>query len=224
MLNDVKHSDGIKEMLFFIFASPIKTCRHKLSKSEKAIQIKNLNTFAIKLTIFLLLFLLSQVAIAQENKSTTLPTPKGKDLLFFLQRTPDVNTVIYELNYKADGTIDCKAPVKGSWLRYAEGGDYKNLSSFEKKFAYGVKCKAIGNGAFEIRLAAYQKIVLYLLKSKEDQQYKMYIKDEGKNLLLKRVFVKINGGSFWFPKVVYIDLFTVNSDTGIEILKRINLG
>ncbi len=223
MLHDVKQSDGLKEMLFFIFASPAKIYRHKLNKAEKAVKTKPMGKWIVKIAVFAIMLLLSQLLFAQERTVTPLPTPKSKDLLFFLQRTPDANTVIYELNYKSDGVIDSQSPIKGSWIRYEENGKTKALTGIEKKFAYGVKCKALGNDVYEIRLAAYQKMPMYLLKSETDQQYRMYIKDEGKNLLLKRVFVKINGGSFWFPKVQYIDLFTTNSDTGKEILKRINI-
>lgn len=225
MLKDIKHSDGIKEMLFFIFASPGKIYRHKLQQTPKTvIEEKKNHHWMLKVALIMGLLVLSQLLFAQENKTANLPTPKSKDLLFFLQRTPDANTVIYELNYKSDGSINQEDPVKGSWIRYEEQGKYQDLTGVEKKFAYGVKCKALGNDQFEIRLVAYKKMPLYLIKSESDQKYRMYIKDEGKNLLLKRVFVKINGGSFWFPKVQYIDLFTVNSESGAEVLKRINMG
>ena len=226
MLYDVKHSDGIKEMLFFVFASPGKVYRYKLDRAKKETFIAkpvNKLTISISTALIIVMLLLSQFVVAQQTNPASLPTPKGKDLLFFLQRTPDANTVIYEVNYKSDGLIDPNLPVKGSWIRYAENGQCKALTGIEKKFAYGVKCKAIGNDVYEIRLAAYQKMPMYLLKS-ADQKYRMYIKDEGKNLLLKRVFVKVNGGSFWFPKVQYIDLFTIHCDTGAEMMKRINLG
>jgi hypothetical protein len=70
---------------------------------------------------------------------------------------------------------------------------------------------------------AYKKMPLYLKRSETDNKYKIYIKDEGRDYLLKRVFVRVRGGSFWFPKVEYIDLITVNSASGIEFLKRINI-
>jgi hypothetical protein len=160
---------------------------------------------------------------AVEAETSALPTPIGENLLFFLQRNPDANTVIYELNFKSEGVLDRENPVKGSWIRYAEQGKYKELTGIERRFAYGVKCKALENGEFEIRLVAYKKLPLYLKRSEIDNKYKIYIKDEGKDLLLKRVFVRVNGGSFWFPKVEYIDLITVNSASGIEILKRIEI-
>lgn len=231
MLKDLRQSDGLKECLFFIFASPGKIYRHKLNRGNVPVPLhhnhpKMKQTALLRNAAVILTFLIlwSQVLSARQCQTAhpELPTPKGKDLLFFLQRTPDANTVIYELNYKSAGVLDPDAPVKASWIRYSEQGQCKSLSSIEEKFAYGVKCKQIGNDAYEIRLTAYKKLPLYLLKSEKDDKYHIYIEDEGRHLLLKRVFVKVNGGSFWFPKVTYIDLITTNSETGIELLKRIN--
>lgn len=169
-----------------------------------------------------MLLLLNQLSYAQKRiEAQKLPNPKSNNLLFFLQRDPDANTVVYELNYNTDGTLYQNNPIKGSWIRYEEDQKFKALSSIEEKFAYGIKSKPIGNDEYEIRLVAYKKMPLYLRKSEEDNKYHIYIKDEGKDLLLKRVFVRVNGGTFWFPKVQYIDLITTNSESGMEILKRI---
>ena len=223
MLQDVKNSSSWREMFFFIFASPGKIYHRKLTNANvTVVKVKKNQKLLIKAAIFWIILLLSPLLYGQNLKETSLPIPTGKNLLFFLQRTPDANTVIYELNFKDDGAIDDRNPVKGSWIRYADNGKCKDLTSIEKQFAYGVKSKALGNDQFEIRLAAYKNIPIYLFKAHADQKYYIYIKDEGKNLLLKRVFVKVNGGSFWFPKVAYIDLFTVHSETGKEFLKRIN--
>lgn len=225
MLQDIKQSDGLKELLFFIFASPAKIYKHK---SDKTLQLfkapddnpKKLLKFV--LIIIAMILLLSQTSDAQPAvDQSKLPTPKGCNLLFFLQRDPDANTVVYELNYNSDGTLQQNDPIKGSWIRYNEGQQFKELTAIEKKFAYGIQSKPIGDDEYEIRLVAYKKMPMYLKKSEIDNRYHIYIKDEGKDLLLKRVFVRVNGGSFWFPKVQYIDLITTNSTTGIEILKRI---
>jgi sterol desaturase/sphingolipid hydroxylase (fatty acid hydroxylase superfamily) len=237
MIKDVKQSDGIRQMLFFIFASPGKIYRHKLDHSEKkkvsssssSSSAKNTLKFAGILLMIILLVSESLHVFSQplkkgyEQETSGLPTPKGENLLFFLQRNPDANTVIYELNFKSDGVLDRENPVKGSWIRYTEQIKYKELTGIERRFAYGVKCKALPNDEYEIRLVAYKKMPLYLKRSEIDNKYKIYIKDEGKDLLLKRVFVRVNGGSFWFPKVEYIDLITVNSASGMEFLKRIEI-
>lgn len=220
MFNDVKSSKGLKDALFFIFASPGKIHNRKLiAIPVQQKQIIRRNYYKVIAILAGLLLLFASSAVAQQT--AMLPTPVGRNLLFFLQRTPDANTVIYEINFKKDGTIDPEKPVVGSWIRYEEDKKCKPLTGIEQRFAYGVKCKPIGKDEFEIRLVAYKKMPLYLLKSATDNTYKMYIKNGKDNLLLKRVFVKVDGGSFWFPKVQYIDLITAHSETGKEIIKRI---
>lgn len=175
----------------------------------------------VLITIAITLIFNKNIAAQDTVNQGRLPTPKSCNLLFFLQRDPDANTVVYELNYNSDGTLQKKNPIKGSWVRYEEKQKFQELTAIEKKFAYGVLSKPIGDDEFEIRLVAYKKMPMYLKRSETDHQYHIYIKDEGKDLLLKRVFVRVNGGIFWFPKVQYIDLITTNSATGMEILKRI---
>ncbi|MEJ5995755.1 DUF4833 domain-containing protein [Pedobacter sp. Du54] len=213
---------GLKEALFFIFASPSEIYKRKLLVIPALGQKKVHRKYSKAVAILAILLLLLTNAI-KGQQVTALPTPVGKNLLFFLQRTPDANTVIYEINFKKDGRIDPKKPVVGSWIRYEEEQKYKPLTNIEQRFAYGVKCKPLGNDEFEIRLVAYKKMPMYLLRSDIDHSYKMYIKNGNENLLLKRVFVKVDGGSFWFPKVKYIDLITANSETGKEIIKRISI-
>lgn len=231
MLQDIRQSDGLKELLFFMFASPAKVYRHKLEQQASPVNADRLpsgrrraRSWYFAGFLILLIILLCQVSPAQSSSpEPALPTPRSEHMLFFLQRDPDANTVIYELNYDHEGRLDQKRPVKGSWIRYAEDGRCKALTMVENKFAYGVKCKPLGNEEYEIRLMAYKKMPLYLKRSEQDRKYRIYIRDEGKDYLLKRIFVRVNGGSFWFPKVEYIDLITVNSASGIEIMKRINI-
>ncbi len=169
-----------------------------------------------------IILLFNSISYAQnEIDQTKLPSPKGCNMLFFLQRDPDANTVVYELNFNSDGTLQKNSPIKVSWIRYEEKQKFKELTAIEQKFAYGILSKLIADDEYEIRLVAYKKMPMFLKKSETDQKYHIYIKDEGKDLLLKRVFVRVNRGSFWFPKVQYIDLITTNSTTGMEILKRI---
>jgi hypothetical protein len=207
MLQDIKHNDGIKELLFFICASPSKTYKHKPGKalqlaSPKTIAKRLLRTVLILITIILLL---SQFSNAQEQVAFQIP----KSSLFYIQRSPETKTIIYELNYNSNGTLSPNDPIKGFWLQNNKVQKLEPLSAREKKHEYGIQSKAIGNDEYEIRLRAYKKMPLYLKKSAVDNNYRLFIKDEGKNVLLKRVFIKLNRGTFWFPKLQYIDLITL---------------
>jgi len=59
------------------------------------------------------------------------PIPKEDDQLFYLQRDPNTNTVIYTLNIN-DGEIDEHSPVKAHWIRYAEDGQRSDLSFIQR--------------------------------------------------------------------------------------------
>ncbi|MGE5424413.1 MAG: DUF4833 domain-containing protein, partial [Syntrophothermus sp.] len=54
------------------------------------------------------------------------PVPKrDKKLLFYVQRTHNRNTIIYELNLNSNGKPDKEDPLVPSWIRYEEGGERK---------------------------------------------------------------------------------------------------
>ena len=70
MLQDVKNSDGLEELLLFIFTTPAKTYQHrsdKVSKQEHAAQ--NVGKRALKTALILttIILLLSQLSNAQDQ-------------------------------------------------------------------------------------------------------------------------------------------------------------
>ena len=239
MINDARQAIGLRRKLFFIFASPARIAQYKSSQadpeSEPNMQIakpvggssfaQKRHRLACKIILLLCLTLVleSSTVIAKDNDSISFPSPKGKDLLFYLQRDPDANTVIYELNYKKDGSLNDKSPVKASWIRYSEKGQHKELTLIEKKFAYGTEVKKTGDETYEIYIAAYKKQVIYLSRSVTDHKFRAYTLAGDKHMELKRIFVHITGGSFWFPAVKYVELTGNDAVTAQEIIHRIKI-
>ncbi len=166
----------------------------------------------------------AQTAINSNPSTIKFPTPKGiQEELFYLQRDPNTNTVIYELNLKSDGNVDAEQPVNVYWVRYAENGQKEELSYVQKKFAYGVQSKAIGNNEYELRIVSHKKLPLLLKKSGSDQKYHVYIKANDKQIMLDRVFVRIEGGSYWIPNVKYVELKGVNTKTARPVVERLKI-
>ena len=90
-------------------------------------------------------------------QSTAFPVPSGgAKQLFFLQRTPNSNNIIYELNYK-DGVVDKEDPIPVFWIRYKEEGQKEDLNYIQRKFAYGVKSKEIGYNKYELNFVSCKK-------------------------------------------------------------------
>jgi phosphatidylglycerophosphate synthase len=159
---------------------------------------------------------------AYNEPQDTFPVPRGiKNQLFYLQRTPNINTIICELNYQHNGKLDESNPVHVFWIRYQDAGRRTELSFFQRTFAYGIKTTPMGNDRYELRFVSYKKKSLYLLRSPSDNQYHVYADIGAKQVILNRIFIKINaGGSFWSPNIEYIEYRGIDPATGREVFER----
>ena len=153
---------------------------------------------------------------------TTFPVPTGiLNQLFYLQRDPNSNTVIYQLNVNEGGTLDEDEPVRVFWLRYAEQGQRKELNFIQRKFAYGVRAQKLALNKYELKFAAYDKVHFYLMKFGADNAFHIYATVANKQIVLERIYLRIDGGTFWVPNVKYIELKGWNAATRERITERL---
>ena len=151
----------------------------------------------------------------------TFPVPNGNPKqLFYLQRTSNTNTIVCELNLDAKGQLIADNPVHVFWLRFAEGGNRKELNYIQKVFAYGINAKPQGNGTYQMHFVSYKKQNLTLMHSPRDNKYHVYATINQKQALLNRVFLKVEGGSFWSPNIVYMEMKGTDPVTGREMVER----
>lgn len=154
-----------------------------------------------------------------DDKANYPVPPLNNQRLFYLQRTSNTNTISYDLNIGSDGKPDANEPVKAYWIRYAEDGQKKDLSYIQRKFAYGLSAKALNNGNYDIRFVSYKKFPLTLMKA-EDGKYHIFALIAQKQVIIDRIFVKIEGGSFWLPNVTSVEVKGSDPVTGREIVER----
>jgi len=179
-----------------------------------------MNTLSFKhvtkllIVITILVTIISGNLLAQSKNPSPLhfPTPKNIDnMLFYIQRDPNINTAIYTINYQENGKIDKSNPIKAYWIRYAEKGVKKDFTYIQRKFAYGIESKALNNDDFELQFVSYKKLPLTLKKTDSDQKYHVFVTVNQKKIQVEKIFVRIEGGSFWLPNVKYAEV------TGIEV-------
>ena len=144
-------------------------------------------------------------AQSQDNPSPIkFPTPKGiPNQLFYLQRDPNTNTIICQLNLDKYGKLNKNQPINTFWMRYAEDNNRQELNYIQRKFAYGIQSKEIGNGQYLLNFVSYKKLSMHL--SNQDGDYHVYVNVNKKKLKVERIFVRIEGGSFWVPNVRYVE-------------------
>ena len=146
--------------------------------------------------------------------------PSDANRLFYIQRDPNTNTLIYDVNIdKNTGKPNTETPVHAYWIRYNEKGQKEELGYIQRKFAYGVTTKALGDDKYDIRFVSYKKFPLTLMKA-ADGKYHIFATVSQKQMVLHKVFIKIEGGSFWLPNIIFVEMKGIDPITGKEITER----
>lgn len=160
---------------------------------------------------------------AQDGAAVVYPVPPAnKNMLFYIQRTHNINTIVYELNYNKDSSLNETEPVKVYWIRYADNGEILPLSGVQKTFAYGVSATLTDKEKkfYKLKLTAYDKREIYLMKTKVNDYYRAYMTINGLLCVLTKIFFKTDGGTFWSPNVVYVELTGKSLSNGKTVVER----
>lgn len=142
-------------------------------------------------------------------------TPEGR--LFHIERSTNANIVAYDVHLNPRGTIDTGDPIDAYWIRLAEDGRRKDLSSIEKRLAYGYKAKPHGEDGLKLILTALPEREMTVTRGRAGYEARLPLK--GVQSRLVKVFVKTDERGMW-PKVLYIDLFGERLDNGEPIRER----
>lgn len=198
----------------------MKKPKSQLKKSTLIIHlvITLLFAFGLQITSF------AQSTDRSDPSPLKFPTPKGiANQLFYLQRDPNTNTIICELNADKNGEVDKKDPILVYWIRYGDNGEKKDLSYIQRKFAYGIETKEIGKDHYELKFVSHKKLPMYLLRSDNDKKFHVYVTVNKKKIQVERIFVRIEGGSFWLPNVKYVELKGTDTENDSPVLERIKV-
>lgn len=152
----------------------------------------------------------------------SFPVPAGNpSQLFYVQRTPNTNTIVYELNYK-NGVFDDEDPVHVFWIRYTDKGQRAELNYIQEHFAYGIRSRLLGKDKYDLWFVSYKKYHITLQKD-AGGSYHAYATINKKTVLLNRIFISIHGGSFWSPGIEYIEIRGTDTATGTEVVERMKV-
>jgi len=133
------------------------------------------------------------------------PVPRNiNNLLFFIQRNLNKNTIVYTLNYNPDGFLNESFPMNVFWIKYTEGGIKTDLNCLQTK-AFGYTSKKIDNHTFEFTMDSHKKLKFFIAKN-EQNEYKIISKVNNIDARLTNIYVFANEFGL-FPKMEYIELY-----------------
>ncbi|HEX7414938.1 MAG TPA: DUF4833 domain-containing protein [Bacteroidia bacterium] len=172
--------------------------------------------------VFLLFTSFVNEPTAKENK--VFPKPeRTKTLLFYVQRTFNTNTLMYEMNMDDKDQVNLTNPIKIYWKNYAGDGKTESLNYIQRRYAYGLEVKLTDaeKKTFVFNFVSYKKKQIYLIKSTVENRYDAFLQINNRLLILSRVFIQIEGGSFWVPKIKYIEVTGKDVSKNEEVVERI---
>ena len=157
------------------------------------------------------------------SRDTFPVPPENESMMFYVQRTLNTNTIVYELNYNKDSTLNKTEPVRGYWIRYADAGEIKELSYIQKKYAYGLNSVCIDSvkSMYKLNFVSYKKRDIFLAKAKQGNSYKACMVINNKLAYVHRIFVQIEGGTFWVPHITYVEVIGKDISTGKPVSEKI---
>lgn len=156
---------------------------------------------------------------ASEGVFAAFPKPApAKDLLFYIQRNKNANTIVYEARLDALGRLSEKDPVQVNWIRHTEGGIREGISLLEGTVAYGVKHRGTERGVAYMDFVASDRYPFTVSIDHQGQaEARMTI--NGRPARLHHVEINAVEGAFW-PKVTHVDIHGTDLGTGQPVVER----
>ncbi len=140
--------------------------------------------------------------------------------LFKIERSKDNNQIFYDVNITNTGELDNKNPIKIYWRRNTEGGIIKPLTWIQQKYAYGLDFLKVDQEQATFRFVSYKKMFFTLQKT-ANNQFEVYTMNNDQILRMKRIYIQIDGGTFWFPNITAVEIYAQNVKTGEDVIEII---
>lgn len=148
------------------------------------------------------------------------PVPTDENMLFYIQKSYNTNTVVYTANIDENGNLNKKEPILVFWRRYQEQGQKRELKMIERTFGYGVSTKPIKDrpNSYRFTLVSLKdmEFVITLDKNNKPQVATMI---NTKPARIDKVYVTAEHVSL-LPKVFSVEIFGREIKTNQPIYQK----
>ncbi len=163
-----------------------------------------------------LIFVISFFLFSFSNKYTN-----SDDNLFKIERSKDANQIYYDVQTIPSGELNHETPINIYWIKKTDGNKVKPLTLIQQKWAYGVDYTFKNDSLAQFHFVSYNKRD-FILKKDSDNKFKVFTKIDNHYVEVKRIYIYITGGTFWFPKIPKIELYVYDKILKQTIIEVIN--
>jgi len=139
--------------------------------------------------------------------------PDEPNQLFYVQRSPNANTIVYAARLDANGAIQRDNPVEAFWRKFNIDGSKQPLNFIERMMAYGVRTAPVTSGApitFTIAALPERKLTLSLGAGKRPQAL---MQIGTRTVKVAYVYLHVVEGGL-MPNVPELDIFGTDIASG----------
>jgi uncharacterized protein DUF4833 len=141
--------------------------------------------------------------------------------LFKIERSKDDNQIFYELTTLIKSGLNEDNPINIYWVKNTEGGIMKPLSWIQQHYAYGLEFTSSTSQMAKFHFVSYDKKD-FTLKKDVEGNFKVFTLKDKKEVIVNRIFIQIDGGSFWFPTISRVELHTTDPLTDSDEVEIIH--
>ena len=143
--------------------------------------------------------------------------PDEPNQLFYVQRSPNANTVVYAAKLDAKGDFDTRTPVEAFWRKFNIDGGKKSLNFIERMMAYGVRVTAGQPITFTIAALPERKLTL---GSDAQHRPQATMVMGGRTVKLAYVYLQVEEGGL-MPDVPSLDIVGTDIASGKAIREHL---
>jgi hypothetical protein len=152
---------------------------------------------------------------------TEYSVPNEHNMLFYIQRSANSNTVVYAARLDGQDHIDPDTPVDAYWRLFNIDGNTRPLNFVERLLAYGVKSvsHARQGGAITFKIAALPERQLTLAEDGEGHPEAL-TSFGNRTVRLIYVYLQVDDSGLT-PSVTALDLFGLEQGTGKALREHV---
>jgi len=167
-----------------------------------------------------IIFIISLLALGLAAANASADETITEERLFHIERNKNENIVVFDARVQADGNLTKKDPVIVYWLKMAEDGRREGLKWIEKKMAYGFKVDSREGNRVVMKMKA--DVGRLVTVEPDEEEFRAYIEIDGQRAILERIFIFADE-SGTLPKVLYLELFGNDPETGEELYEKLEV-
>ena len=140
--------------------------------------------------------------------------------LFVIERNRDTNQIYYDVHTTSANELDVNNPINIYWIKHTDNSNVEPLTWVQNKYAYGIDYESISVDEVRFSFVSYKERIMTLKKGR-DGIFHVYTTVNDTEVILNKIFVQIDGGSFWFPKIPKIELHVQYPISKIRLIETV---